>query len=151
MALWEVVVSKPPPSQAFPMSVTQVGPGKQNIPKDFITKIHSFICNSWDTVQNETHSALSVSRDTQIPKALGLGSAFGISSANASAQLMLRCRKNTTSSLCGHWHVAMSCCKRLKQGRTHVLQEGVAARKNEKIIISNRNDRCYHPGKKKSP
>lgn len=128
MALREVVVPILPPSQVFPVSGTQVGPGKPNISKDYITKIPSFICNSWDTVQNETHSALSVSRDRQIPKASGLGSALGISSANASAQLMLRCRKSTTTSLCGHWRVAMSCCKPLNQGRTHVLQEGAAAR-----------------------
>lgn len=42
MALWEVVLPKPPLSQAFPMSVTQVSPGKQNTSKDYIAKIHSF-------------------------------------------------------------------------------------------------------------
>lgn len=148
MVLWEVVVPKPPLSQAFPVSVTQVGPGKQNISKDYITKIHS--SNSWD--KSETHSALSVSKDTQIPKALGSGSAFGISSANASAQLILRCRKNTTTSLCGHWHVVMSCCNPPNQSRTDVLQEGLAARYNEKIIIRNRDNIDFTTlGKKKSP
>lgn len=126
MALREVVVPNLPPSQAFPVSVTQVGPGKQNISKDSIAKIHSFLSNSRDTVQNETRSALSVSRDIQTPKASGLGSAFGISAANASAELMLRCRQNSTTSLCGHWPVAISCCNPLNQSRTRVLQEGVS-------------------------
>lgn len=61
MALWEVVLPKPPLSQAFPVSVTQVSPGKQNTSKDYIAKIHSF--NSWDNAKWDT--LCIVSRDIQ--------------------------------------------------------------------------------------
>lgn len=102
-----------PLSQAFPTSVTQVGPGKQNMVQRFAPlslihdsewvqdTMHLKILNCYlgtglpafpssvkqDTVQCEAHSALPVSRDMQFPKALGLplGSASGIAPVNASA------------------------------------------------------------------